>query len=169
MRRMLLFIVFTSLLTACSSDKRVVDLKVKYIPADRVPSELVDTQAQAQVAEAATAVGQSLQELSAVQMTIHPPEKLKKPFDPHVIGMDKMASVNWTGPVQPMLQQIADASHYRLRVLGKNPPIPVLISIDAHNVSLADILRDITYQVVMKADIAIYPDSRTLELRYHGN
>src|SRR3990167_3186080 len=168
MRRVVLF-VFIALLTGCSNGKRVVDLKVKYLPTNRVPSQLIDTQAQAQVAEAATAVGKSLQDLSAVQMTMHPPEHLKKPYNPHVIGMDKTASVSWTGPVEPMLQQIADASHYRFRVLGKNPSIPVLISLDVHNESLADILLDITYQVVMKADVALYPDSRTLELRYHVN
>ncbi|OGT63680.1 MAG: LuxR family transcriptional regulator [Gammaproteobacteria bacterium RIFCSPHIGHO2_12_FULL_45_9] len=165
----LLVLTFVALLVGCSDEKKIVNLKVKYLPTDRVPSRLVDTQAQTQVAEAATAVGQSLQELSAVQMTVHPPQKLQKPFNPHVIGMDKMASVSWTGPVQPLLQQIADASHYKLRVLGKHPSIPVLVSLDVHNEALADILRDVTYQVVMKSDIAIYPESRTLELRYHGN
>ena len=35
--------------------------------------------------------------------------------------------------------------------------------------SVADILRNVTYQVVMKADIAVYPNTRVIELRYHGN
>src|SRR3990167_7544914 len=110
-------------LTGCDS-KKIVDLNLKYIPTDRVPAHTTDEQSQEHIADAATAVGQSLQELSAVQMTIHPPQKLAKPFDAHAIGMDKMASLNWTGPVEPALQKIADATRYRLTVIGKKPTIP---------------------------------------------
>ncbi|MDP1573972.1 MAG: type IVB secretion system lipoprotein DotD [Coxiellaceae bacterium] len=156
-------------LASCSSDKKIVDLNVNYIPTDRVPAHITDDESQAQIAEAATAIGHSLQELSAVQMTVHPPTTIQKPYDPRVIGMDKMASLNWTGPVEPVLKNIARSTHYQLRVIGRPPIIPVFISIDVNNKPIADILRDITYQVVMKADIALYPKSRTIELRYHGN
>lgn len=156
-------------LASCSSDKKIVDLNVKYIPTDRVPAKVTDDQSQAQVAEASVEIGHALQELSAVQMTEHPPTPLGKPYDPHVIGMDKMASLDWTGPVEPVLEKIADVSHYKLHVIGRKPVIPVFISISVNNQPVADILRDITYQVVMKADIALYPKARVIELRYHGN
>lgn len=157
------------LLASCSDGKKVVDLNLKYLPANRVPAQITDQQAQEQIAEAATAVGQSLQELSAVQMTVHPPKKLQKPFNPQAIGMDKLASVSWTGPVKPLLVKIAQATHYNLRVIGKKPNLPVLVSLNVNNQPIADILRNVTYQVVMKANIAVYPKSRTIELRYHDN
>ncbi len=157
------------LLSSCSGGKKVVDLQLRYLPTNRVPAQVTDVQSQEQVAEAATAIGQSLQELSAVQMTVHPPQQLRKPYDPHAIGMDKMASIDWTGPVQPVLKKIAQATNYHLRVIGRKPALPVLISLNVKNKPIADILRNITYQVVMKANIAIYPKSRTIELRYHGN
>lgn len=163
---LLLFIFF--FLASCSS-KRQVDLKLRYIPADAVPAQITDDEAQAQVAVAATAVGHSLQELSAVQMTVHPPKKLQKPFNPQTIGMGKRASISWTGPVEPVLRKIAQATHYRLRVIGKKPVIPVFISLDIRNQPIATILRNIMYQVVMRANIAIYPKSRVIELRYNGN
>lgn len=165
----LIILITSLLLSSCGSSKKIVDLKLKYIPADRAPAQITDEQAQAQVAEAATAIGQSLQALSAVQMTIHPPQRLNKPFDPHAIGMDKMASIDWTGPAEPILKEVAYAANYRLRVIGKKPALPVLVSINIENQPLADILRNITYQIVMKATVAIYPKSRTIELRYHGN
>jgi len=167
----LLIVLFPALffLASCSSNKKTVDLDVAYIPTDRVPAHITDDEAQAQIAEAATSIGHSLQELSAVQMTVHPPKSLNKPYNPRVIGMDKLASLNWTGPVEPALQSIAKATNYRLRVIGRAPVIPVFISIDVNNTPIADILRDITYQVIMKADIALYPNSRVIELRYHGN
>ena len=157
------------LLASCSSGKKIVDLNLKYLPANEVPAQIADEQAQAQLAEAATAVGQSLQELSAVQMTVHPPQKLQKPFNPQAIGMDKLASISWTGPVKPLLVKIAQATNYKLRVIGRKPNLPVLVSMNIHNKPIADILRNVTYQVVMKANIAVYPKTRTIELRYHGN
>lgn len=168
-RKLALLIPATLLLSSCDSGKKVVDLQLRYLPTNRVPAHITDTQSQEQVAEAATAIGQSLQELAAVQMTVHPPQKLKQPFDPHAIGMDKMASIDWTGPVQPVLKKIAQATNYQLRVIGRKPALPVLISLNVKNKPIADILRNITYQVVMKANIAVYPKSRTIELRYHGN
>lgn len=120
-------------------------------------------------AEASIAVGKSLQELSAVQMTVHPPKHLRRPFNPQTLGMAKTASIDWNGPVQPVLKKIAQATHYRLRVIGRKPSLPVLVSLNMHNRPLADILRNIMYQVVLKADIAVYPHSRTIELRYHAN
>lgn len=83
--------------------------------------------------------------------------------------MGKLASVSWTGPVKPLLAKIAQATHYQLNVIGRTPNLPVLVSIDVHNKPIADILRNITYQVVMKANVAVYPKSRTIELRYHDN
>jgi defect-in-organelle-trafficking protein DotD len=157
------------LLVSCSNGKKVVDLKLKYLPVNEVPARTTDEQAQEQLAEAATAVGKSLQELSAVQMTVHPPKRLPKPYNPKAIGMGKRASVSWTGPVRPLLRKIAQATHYHLRVIGREPNLPVLVSLNMHNRPIADILRNVAYQVVMKADIAIYPSSRTIELRYHGN
>lgn len=168
-KKFLLIILSVFLLSSCDGGKKIVDLRLKYMPANRVPGRIIDEQAQEQVAEAATAIGRSLQELSAVQMTVHPPQKLQKPFNPYTIGMDKMASINWTGPVEPVLKKIAQATRYQLRVLGRKPALPVLISLDIKNKPIADILRNITYQVVMKADIAVYPKSHTIELRYHGN
>lgn len=157
------------LITSCTSGKKIVDLHLKYVPANTVPADTTDQQSQEQLAEAATAVGQSLQELSAVQMTVHPPQKLRKPFDPQAIGMDKLASINWTGPVQPILKQIARSTHYQLTVVGRKPVIPVLVSLNIRNQPIATILRNITYQIVLKANIAVYPNRRIIELRYHGN
>ncbi|OGT32754.1 MAG: hypothetical protein A3C44_00420 [Gammaproteobacteria bacterium RIFCSPHIGHO2_02_FULL_39_13] len=157
------------LLSSCSDGKKIVDLNLKYLPTDRVPAQVTDEQSQQQIAEAAVVVGKSLQELSAVQMTVHPPKKLRKPFDTRIPGMGKMASISWTGPVEPLLKKIAQATNYHLRIIGKKPMLPVLVSLNIRNKPIADILRNVLYQVVMKADVAVYASSRTIELRYHSN
>lgn len=167
--KMLLPLACIGLLASCSDNKKIVDLNLKYVTAKTAPTETVDKDAQAQVAQAATAVGQSLQHLSAMQMANQPRSKMRKPLNAKFIGMGQLASVSWTGPAEPLLQKIAKATHYRLRVIGDKPAVPVLISINMQNQPVASILRNVIYQVVSKASVAVYPKSRTIELRYHGN
>ena len=158
-----------ALLTSCSSDKKIVDLNLKYVTAESTPTAVTDGSAQAQIAEAATAVGHSLQQLSALELATHPGQKISKPISANTPGLGHLASVNWTGPAEPLLEKIAEATKYQLRIIGKKPALPVLISLDIKNQPVATILRNITYQVVTKANIAVYPKTRTIELRYNGN
>jgi defect-in-organelle-trafficking protein DotD len=163
-------IVCSILLSAgCDSPRKTVDLNVKYVPTSDAPESSIDRVAQEQVAEAATTVGQSLQELSAMQLAMYPGQKIKDPLKGKLIGMGQLASVNWTGPVEPLLAKIANSAHYRFTVIGQRPATPVLVSIAMKNQPLANILRNAIYQIVMKANVAVYPRSKTLELRYRGN
>ena len=157
------------LLAGCATDsKRVVDLNLKYVTSNSVPPTKTDTNAQAQVAEAAASINQSLQELSAIQMASNPNTTKTAPqLDAKTIGMTQQASMNWNGPVKPILEKIAAASDYQLKVLGSEPTIPVLVSIDAKNEVLATILRNVTYQVERKASITVYPSTKIIELRYY--
>jgi defect-in-organelle-trafficking protein DotD len=118
------------------------------------------------LAEAAVAVSQSLQDLAAIERAANPQAKIPPPIDPVKIGMAGLASVDWTGPIEPIIKKIAKATNYRVRVLGRAPPIPVIVSVYAQSIPLADILRDISFQAQKKATIRVYPSSRVLELRY---
>jgi defect-in-organelle-trafficking protein DotD len=80
-----------------------------------------------------------------------------------------MTSVDWSGPIEQLVKQLADASGYRMRVLGSKPAIPVLVTVYAKNITVADALRDIGYQGGRRATVVIFPDSRVVELRYAKN
>ena len=161
-------IVAAAALTGCANESaKQVNLNLRYITADSAPVSASDTNAQAQVAEAATSVGHSLQQLSAIQMATHKGVKLGKPYNARAIGMAKQASLNWNGPVRPAVQKIASASGYRLRVLGSKPAIPVIVNVNASNQTLAQILRNVTFQAEPAAMIKVYPRSRVIELRYN--
>lgn len=126
----------------------------------------VDDAAQVKLAEAAVSVSNSLIELAQMEKAIHPAARLPAAPDPNSIGMGQLASVNWNGPIEPLVRKIAAASHYRVRILGKSPAIPAIVSINAHNIPLADILRDASFQAAKKVDVVIYPRRRIIELRY---
>ncbi|WP_423063604.1 type IVB secretion system lipoprotein DotD [Candidiatus Paracoxiella cheracis] len=160
----LLPILLALSLVGCSTHKY---LTYSYITTNSAPIPTVNKNTQAQLAEAATSVGHSLQQMDAIQLAIHPKAKLPSPLNPATIGMAQQTSLDWTGPIEPLLHRIAEASHYKVRVLGKEPAIPVIVAINANNVPLADILRNATFQVEKKANITLYPSTRTIELRYY--
>ncbi|MFA5960458.1 MAG: type IVB secretion system lipoprotein DotD [Tatlockia sp.] len=118
------------------------------------------------LAEAATSVSDSVLEMARVEKVITPPSKDNVLTIPNAYNLQTRASVDWSGPVEELTFRIAKAAHYRLRVLGKTPSIPVLISLTIRDESLAEILRNIDYQAGKKAFIHVYPNSQVVELRY---
>lgn len=165
--RFFLLLLPVALLAGCADDKpNFVDLNLKYITTESAPVNTTDQKAQAMLAETAQSVNKSMQEISAIQLATHPGVKMPKPENPAAIGMAQQTSLDWTGPVEPLLNKIAEASGYHVRVLGKAPAIPVIVTINANFVPLANILRDATYQVVHKARIKLYPKTKVIELRY---
>ena len=116
--------------------------------------------------EAANSVSDSMLAMTRVEKEILPHNKDNILRIPNAYNLQSRATVDWSGPIQELTARIANAAHYRLRVLGREPAIPVLISINVKDVSLAEILRDIDYQAGKKASIYVYPNSQTVELRY---
>lgn len=126
----------------------------------------MDDATQVKLTEAAVSVSQSLQELAEIEKASARAPKLPPPPNARAIGMSKLASVNWSGPIEPLIRKIAAVSSYRVRVVGKAPAIPALVFISAKNIPLADILRDASFQAQKKANIVLYPTSRVIEIRY---
>lgn len=118
------------------------------------------------LAEAANSVSDSMLEIARVEKTIIPPHKDNTLTIPSAYPLQTRASVDWAGPIAELTDQIAKAAHYRLRVLGQEPAIPIIISLTAKNESLAEILRDIDYRAGEKATIYVYPNTQIVELRY---
>lgn len=118
------------------------------------------------LAEAAVSVSDSMLEMARIEKVILPHNKDNTLTIPSAYNMQARASVDWSGPIEELTARIAKASHYQLRVIGQTPSLPILISISVKDKSLAEILRDIDYQAGIKANIHVYPNSQTVELRY---
>lgn len=123
-------------------------------------------QAEMQLANSARTINKSLRELAQVQRATYPKAKMPPPPNARKIGMAHLASIDWSGPIQPLVKNIAKVTHYRLRVLGRAPAIPVLVSVNATNVPIATILRNAAFQCGNKVDIVVYPRRKIIELRY---
>ena len=155
MNKKLAMVVFAILLSSC---RHAVFMK----PPINDPSD----DASIKLAEAATSITDSMLEVAKVEKVIYPPAKDNILEIPSTYNLQARASVDWSGPIEELTARIANAAHYRLRVLGKAPPVPVLISLDVKDESLAEILRNIDYQAGKKAFLHVYPNSQVVELRY---
>jgi len=122
--------------------------------------------AENQLAEAAVSIQNSLYELAKIQKAVYPAVRLPDLPDANKIGMGHLASIDWTGPIEPLVRNVAKNTYYKIRVIGKAPAIPILVSLAERNVPIATILRNAAYQAGDRAVIVVYPNSRTIELRY---
>jgi len=118
-----------------------------------------------QLAEAASSISRSLTELSAIQQANTPTPCVCLPVT-RTCEMANLVSIDWAGPVGPLVDRIGCMTHYRVRKLGVPPAIPIIVSINARNTPLADIVRDVAFQCGTRACIVIYSDKRIIELRY---
>jgi len=133
------------------------------------PQNPKSTSTDVSLAEASFAVSRSIVDLSEIAQASRPLPNLEPPPNPASYGMAQITSVDWSGPVEPLVRQLANASNYQIRVLGAQPGIPVLVTVSAKNMMLADVLRDVGYQCGRRANVVIFPGSRIIELRYAKN
>lgn len=153
-----------TLLLGCSGTR---NLSSSITPSS-LNGEYNDTAA-VQLAEAARSVSSSLNELKSLEKASSPPIK-PLPYPTSSGGLDKIiASVDWSGPIEPLLQRIAKLAHYKLEIIGRKPAVPILVTISSQNTPLTYIVRNADLQAGVKANIAVYPGIETIELRYAKN
>lgn len=150
-----IIIALTLVLTACLPPKPIRGFSV--------------SKNEASLAEASYSVSRSIVDLAEIAQAAHPMPNLAPPPPPGSYGMGGLTSVDWSGPVAPLVRQIAKAADYRFRIIGTAPAIPVLVTVYQKNAMLGDILRDIGYQCGERATVVVFPDSRVIELRYAKN
>lgn len=153
-KRISYLLVSFILLTGCASSEQ-----------HAVTKTTASDPASAQLAEAATSISQSLYKLAAVEKAATP-RKLAKLPEPDSYGMGNLVSVDWTGPIAAILKKIAVLTHYKLRVIGTEPSIPIVVSVTAENEPIGNVIRNAAYQAHKRAQVMLYPKQRVIELRY---
>jgi defect in organelle trafficking protein DotD len=164
-----------TLLASCSSntnqanDEDAIQYRENLLQSVGAEDMIASINVESRLVESADSVRNSLNQLAQVEIAAQPKSKFElSNKNQYQITADKKASVDWTGPAEPILRKIAASANYKLRVIGKKPPIPVLVTIKAKNTYISDIIRDISYQADNKAKIAVYNKNHTIELRYRA-
>jgi defect in organelle trafficking protein DotD len=155
MQKWILLLLCPLVITACVDPHKADD-------------SLINTKTNALIAlnETAKSVNKSLTSLNAAEQAQNPALVFNTPPNPATYGMAAPASLDWQGPVEPVVKRIAQAANYRLRVFGIKPSVPILVSIHQQDSNLGEILRNTSLQVKQRANIIVFPESKTIELHY---
>lgn len=163
-RNIILSLCFLAL-AACSNSKKIVELNLHVIDDAKVPTTPTKPNTSSQLAQAGDSVSRSMYQMSAIELANNPQFKPKK-LNPKAIHMTQITSIDWVGPLEQVLNKMAQLTHYSLRIVGQKPVSPTIIVLKEENKMIADILRNIQYQASQQARINIDPDNQVLELFY---
>lgn len=134
-----------------------------------VVTETPPVTAQQEIAAHAAQVNQSLEELYVIERA-KKPENLVITATP-ILGVThptlrQPLSIDWSGPAEPLLAQIAMRTHYRLKIMGVPPAIPLLVSVNSREVPAQEVLQNIRSQIYERGDLLLFPEQRVMELHY---
>jgi defect-in-organelle-trafficking protein DotD len=133
------------------------------IPVNR-PNESVN-EAEIILAEAANATSSSTVELAKIQSAATPINKK----DLNILDAEELqgtASIDWSGPIEPLVKHIASLCQYKFIRLGNEPAIPIIVTLNMQNASIASILQNVAYLAGKKAYIRVDQHKNIIELRY---
>lgn len=121
---------------------------------------------ESQLLATAQSIEESLSTLAAAEKAENAPILNTEALVTAEGGMGGTADVDWTGPLLPLVEKIAAMTDYRVKVMGNDPGIPILVSISAKRAVIADILQNASLQAGKKAQILVFPSSQLIEVRY---
>ena len=118
------------------------------------------------LAEAAATVSRSISQLAQLQRAKNP--GLYKPVaqQPLTKQTSKLATVKWTGPVEPLLKQMANRTGLKFNTLGQKPSSPIIVTLDVKQLPVAEIVKNVAYQAQNHASIHVDASKEVIELRY---
>ena len=107
----------------------------------------------------------ALQTLASVEQARNPGVSVQAvPNAPQELR--RTVSIDWVGPIEPLTRSLADRAGYQVQINGDRPPVPVVVSVQAREKSVVEVLRDLGLQAGQRADIIVDPDRRIVELNY---
>lgn len=153
----------TFLLVACSSSGPAK--KISKFSNDTPQIAAAPDSVSAMLADAADRASNALETLAAVEHYRAPGANLS-PIDNAPVKLRRAVTVNWIGPVETITKTLADRASYSFQAIGTPPPVPVVVSIDAENKPVIDVLRDIGLQLGQRGDVKVDSNRNMVEIHY---
>ena len=130
----------------------------------KAPINEPDKDALYQLAESAKSVTASLNKLAKVQRAQNPKFYREKTniVKKRIKGT---VSVDYIGPIEPLLKKLAKSTKMRYRKIGKSTGTPIIVSLKVANSSLKEAIEDISYQAQNHASVQV-TRSGVIQIRY---
>jgi hypothetical protein len=157
--KLLTLLLTASALGACTTQTMDVPPEINVV--DEKIAEAVEqaSNANAAISEVEVATAAPVRAAPAAEIpasVVLPPESIQP------------VTVDWNGPVENFLEDIADRAGYEFIVSGRPPANQVMITISADNEPLFGVVRRAGNMIHGYADIGFNPGSQKIELRYGG-
>lgn len=134
-----------------------------------VNEPLIETNCvETQLIKTAKSIERSLGVLAAAQQADDPPILSTGPLVTPEGGMGHTMDIDWTGPIGPLVERIARMTNYRVKFLGCEPAIPIVVSITGRRLVIAEVLQNVSFQAVKRASVLVFPSNRVIEVRYNS-
>ena len=117
------------------------------------------------LAQAADKASSALETLAAIEQKRNPAAGVP-PISNVPDELKRAMTISWIGPASPITQTLANHAEYGFNVLGDEPPVPIVINLEAENKRVIDLLRDIGLQLGNRANIRVDANEKIVELQY---
>jgi DotD protein len=124
-----------------------------------------DPEITARLAEAAQRTATAVESLASVEQA-RTPELYTPIVSDAPAELRVLVTVAWTGPWEQLIKTLSERVGYQFQVIGKEPPTPVVVTVDARQQPFVDVLRNIGLQGAGRADLVLDSKNKVIEVRY---
>lgn len=117
------------------------------------------------IAEAADKASSALQSLAKMEQS-QKPIQADAVFEGAPEELMRKVTIDWTGPVEPLLATLADRAGYQFTVIGSPSPTPAVVSVNVIDRPIVEQLRSVGLQVTGTADVVVDAGRKVVELQY---
>lgn len=78
----------------------------------------------------------------------------------------RSVTVNWVGPAETLVKQLADRASYRFVTTGNTPAVQIIVNINVRNQPVIETLRDVGLQLGSRAELKVDANQKVVELSY---
>ncbi|ODN42487.1 DotD/TraH family lipoprotein [Piscirickettsia litoralis] len=121
------------------------------------------------LAQAVSQTSSALSSLSQIRRAQYPKQQVMPFTNIHDRNLNKKISINWYGPINSVVKNIANVVGFKYQEFGKSPSLPILVNINYQFTAALTVLQNIELQANNKAAIQILPDQKIISLRYLTN
>ena len=168
LRKNLLTVASAALLLAACSDFRTDwDQSFGQQPAAIKPTATEPDIVTVKLAQAADKASKALDSIANIEQQKNPTvPPMQDDYANASSNMMQPVSLRWSGPIEQVARTLAERAGMRFRVKGRQPAVPLVVSIDAYQQPILHVLRDIGLQAGTRADLAIDQNEGVVEVRY---
>ncbi len=152
--RNIMFVLAFGLLAGCVQNTTVVPVATE--------PDLVSLR----IAEAAEKASSALNTISGIEQYREPQMPAPVDYAKAPSELQELITVKWSGPIDQMLQALAQHAGMRFNRVGTHSAVPVTINIDVYQKPLIEVLHDVGLQAGRRADVSVDSSASLVEIRY---